>query len=130
MSLRSPLGRVLGLGSAKKGSGHWYAQRTTAVALVILGIWFVASLALLGRQGASHASVVHWLSSPFSAAMALLLVVVGAYHALLGLQVVIEDYVGDQGTRAVVIVAVKFALVVAALIGVLAVLRLAFGVHA
>lgn len=129
MSLRSPLGRVLGLGSAKKGSGHWYAQRTTAVALVILGLWFVASLALLG-QGASHASVVHWLSSPFSAVMALLLVVVGAYHALLGLQVVIEDYVGDQGTRAVVIVAVKFALVVAALIGVLAVLRLAFGVHA
>jgi succinate dehydrogenase / fumarate reductase membrane anchor subunit len=129
MSLRSPLGRVLGLGSAKKGSGHWYAQRTTAVALVILGLWFVASLVLLGH-GASHASVVHWLSSPFSAAMAMLLVVVGAYHALLGLQVVIEDYVGDQGTRAVVIVAVKFALVVTALIGVLAVLRLAFGVHA
>ena len=129
MSLRSPLGRVLGLGSAKDGSGHWYSQRTTAVALVILGLWFVASLAMLDH-GAPHSSVVHWLASPFSAAMAVLFVVVSAYHALLGLQVVVEDYVGDKGTRVVVLVAIKFALVVAALIGVLAVLRLAFGVHA
>jgi succinate dehydrogenase / fumarate reductase membrane anchor subunit len=129
MSLRSPLGRVLGLGSAKGGSGHWYAQRVTAVALVILGLWFVASLAMLGH-GAPHASVAQWLSSPFSAAMAVLLVVVTGYHALLGLQVVVEDYVGDKGTRVVVLVALKFALVVAALVGVLAVLRLAFGVQA
>ena len=129
MSLRSPLGRVLGLGSAKGGSGHWYSQRTTAVALVILGLWFVASLAMLG-PGAAHEAVTHWLASPFSAAMAVLLVLVGAWHALLGLQVVVEDYVGDKGTRVVVLVAIKFALVVAALIGVLAVLRLAFGVQA
>ena len=129
MSLRSPLGRVLGLGSAKDGSGHWYSQRTTAVALVILGLWFVASLAMLG-QGLSHAAVVHWLSSPFPAAMAVLFVIVSAHHALLGLQVVVEDYVGDKGTRLVVLVALRFALVVAALIGALAVLRLAFGVHA
>jgi succinate dehydrogenase / fumarate reductase membrane anchor subunit len=129
VSLRSPLGRVLGLGSAKGGSGHWYSQRTTAVALVILGLWFVASLAMLG-DGTSHGAVVDWLASPFSAAMAVLLVVVGAYHALLGLQVVVEDYVGDKGARVVLLVAIEFALVVAALIGVLAVLRLAFGVHA
>ena len=94
MSLRSPLGRVLGLGSAKGGSGHWYAQRVTAVALVILGLWFIASLALLG------------------------------------LQVVFEDYISDKGTRLVVLVALKFALVVAALVGVFGVLRIAFGVQA
>jgi succinate dehydrogenase / fumarate reductase membrane anchor subunit len=129
MSLRSPLGRVIGLGSAKGGSGHWYAQRITAVALVILGLWFVASLAMLG-PGAPHADVVRWLSAPFSAVMALLLLGVGAYHAALGLQVVIEDYVGDKGTRTVAIIAVKFALVVATLAGVLAVLRLALGVPA
>ena len=129
MSLRSPLGRVIGLGSARSGSGHWYSQRITAVALVILGLWFVASLAMLG-PGAPYEAVVHWLGAPFSAVMAVLLLVVGAWHALLGLQVVLEDYVGDKGTRTVVIIAVKFALVVAALIGVLAVLRLAFGVQA
>jgi succinate dehydrogenase / fumarate reductase membrane anchor subunit len=129
MSLRSPLGRVLGLGSARGGSGHWFTQRLTAVALVILGLWFVASLAMLG-PGASHEAVVHWLRSPLAAALALLLVVVSAWHAQLGLQVVIEDYVGDKGLRVVVLVALKFALVVAALVGVLAVLRLAFGVPA
>ena len=129
MSLRSPLRRVTYLGSAKGGSGHWYSQRITAVALVILGLWFVASLLMLGH-GAPHESVVAWLRSPFSAVMALLLIVVGAYHAQLGLQVVFEDYVGDKGTRVVVLVAIKFALVVAALIGVLAVLRLAFGAQA
>jgi succinate dehydrogenase / fumarate reductase membrane anchor subunit len=129
MSLRSPLGRVLGLGSAKGGSGHWYAQRVTAVALVILGAWFIASLAMLGA-GAPHAAVVDWLRSPFSAVMALLLVAVTGYHSALGLQVVLEDYIGDKGTRMVVLVALKFALVVAALIGLLAVLRIAFGAHA
>lgn len=129
MSLRSPLGRVLGLGSAKGGSGHWYSQRVTAVALVILGAWFIASLALLG-PGAPYAAVVDWLRSPFSAVMALLLLAVSAYHALLGLQVVFEDYISDKGTRLVVIVAVKFTLVVAALMGGLGVLRIVFGAQA
>ena len=129
MSLRSPLGRVLGLGSAKGGSGHWYAQRVSAVALVILGLWFVASLFMLGA-GASYEAVTGWLRAPFSAVMALLLIGVGAYHALLGLQVVFEDYVRDKGTRLVVLVALKFALVVAALVGMFGVLRIAFGVEA
>ena len=127
MSLRSPLGRVLGLGSARGGSGHWYSQRITAVALVILGLWFVASLAVVG-PGASHAAVVGWLQSPLSATMAVLLVVVSGYHALLGLQVVVEDYVGDKGLRTVLLVAIKFVLVTASLLGTLAVLRLALGV--
>ena len=129
MSLRSPLGRVLGLGSARGGSGHWYSQRVTAVALVILGFWFIASLEVM-TTGAPRAAVVSWLHSPFSAVMALLLVVVVAYHALLGLQVVFEDYISDKGARLVVLVALKFALVVAALIGILAVLRIAFGAQA
>jgi succinate dehydrogenase / fumarate reductase membrane anchor subunit len=120
--------RVTGLGSAKGGAGHWYVQRVTAVALVLLGCWFVAALASLG--GASHANVVAWLASPISSALAVLLVVTAAWHALLGLQVVIEDYVADHGQRIVVLLVVKFALVVAAVIGVLAVLRIAFGVAA
>jgi succinate dehydrogenase / fumarate reductase membrane anchor subunit len=128
MSLKSPLRRVTYLGSAKGGSGHWYAQRVTAVALVLLGLWLVISLASMG--GASHEHVVAWLSSPVAAAFAVLLVLTAAWHAMLGLQVVIEDYVGDKGARMAVLLVVKFALVVAAVIGVLAVLRIAFGVAA
>jgi len=126
MSLKSPLRRVTYLGSAKGGSGHWYAQRVTAVALVLLGLWLVISLASM--RGASHEHVVAWLSSPVAAAFAVLLVLTAAWHAMLGLQVVIEDYVGDKGTRMAVLLVVKFALAVAAVIGVLAVLRIAFGV--
>jgi len=128
MSLRSPLGRVLGLGSAKDGSSHWYMQRISAVALVLLGLWFVASLASL--PGAGHAAVTGWLRSPVNSVLAVLLVAVAAYHANLGLQVVVEDYVASKGSRTAVLVAIKFALVVAALVGVLAVLRIAFGVEA
>jgi succinate dehydrogenase / fumarate reductase membrane anchor subunit len=128
MSLRSPLGRVLGLGSARGGSQHWYAQRVTAVALVLLGAWFIGSLATL--DGGSYEQVAGWLNSPLNAALALLLVVVAAYHASLGVQVVVEDYVAAEGTRTIVLIAVKFALVVAAVVGVLSVLRIALGVAA
>ena len=128
MSLRSPLGRVLGLGSARGGSSHWYAQRVTAVGLVLLTLWFVVSLASLAD--ASYEQVTGWLRSPLNSALSLLLVVVGAWHAVLGLQVVVEDYVTDKGARLLVLVAIKFAFVVAAVVGVLAVLRIAFGVAA
>jgi succinate dehydrogenase / fumarate reductase membrane anchor subunit len=128
MSLRSPLRQVEYLGSARSGSGHWFAQRVSAVALVLLGFWLVASLASMG--GASHDRVVAWLSSPGSAALAVLLVLAAAWHATLGLQVVIEDYVGDKGTRLAALLIVKFAFAVAAVVGVLAVLRIAMGAAA
>ncbi len=128
MSLKSPLRRVTYLGSAKGGSSHWFAQRVTAVALVLLGLWLVGSFATM--DGATHEHVVAWLSSPVSAAFAVLLVLTAAWHALLGLQVVIEDYVGDKGTRLLVLLVVKFAFAVAAVIGVLSVLRIALGVAA
>jgi succinate dehydrogenase / fumarate reductase membrane anchor subunit len=126
MSLKSPLRRVTYLGSARGGSAHWYAQRVSAVALVLLGLWMAVSLASLG--GASHVNVVAWLSSPVAAALAVLLVLVAAWHSVLGLQVVIEDYVGDKGRRVVALLVAKFVFAVAAVIGVLAVLRIAFGV--
>jgi succinate dehydrogenase / fumarate reductase membrane anchor subunit len=128
VSLRSPLGRVLGLGSARGGSSHWYAQRVTAVALVLLALWFFVSLALL--PDASYEHVTGWLRWPLNSALALLLVVVAAWHAVLGLQVIVEDYVSDKGKRMLVLIAIKFAFVVAAVVGVLAVLRIAFGVAA
>jgi len=128
MSLRSPLRRVTYLGSARDGSGHWYAQRVSAVALLLLGLWLLYSLATLG--GSSHVAVIAWLGSPVAAAFAVLLVVVAAWHAVLGLQVVIEDYVGAKGTRVAALLLVKFTFAVAAVIGVLSVLRIAFGVVA
>jgi succinate dehydrogenase / fumarate reductase membrane anchor subunit len=126
MSLRSPLGRALGHGSAKSGSSHWYAQRVTAVALVLLGLWFAASLACLGSV--SHERVTAWLRSPANSVLAVLLLATGAYHAAIGLQVVVEDYVGANGVRAAVLLVINFALVGAAVTGVLAVLRIALGV--
>jgi succinate dehydrogenase / fumarate reductase membrane anchor subunit len=125
MSLRSPLRNVTGLGSAKGGAHHWYVQRVTAVALVLLGLWFVVSLATL--DGATHEHVAHWLASPLSSGLAVLFVAITAWHAVLGVQVVIEDYVADKGRRMILLLVAKFALVAAAVVGVVAVLRIAFG---
>jgi succinate dehydrogenase / fumarate reductase, membrane anchor subunit len=127
MSVRSSLGRALGLGSAKGASAHWVAQRVLGVALVLLGSWFVLALACLG--GASFEQASAWLHSPVSSALMVLLVVVAAWHAALGLQVVVEDYVSSRRARIAVLV-IKFALAAAAVLGVLAVLRIAFGVAA
>ena len=93
-SLRSPLGRAIGLGSAKHGADHWWAQRVSAVALILLGLWFAASL--IAHAGADHGAVVAWLRNPITAILMLLLVATTFYHAALGLQVVIEDYVHSE----------------------------------
>ena len=128
MSLRSPLGRALGHGSAKSGSSHWYAQRVTAVALALLGLWFVVSLACLGT--ASYETIVAWLRSPTSSVMLVLLLLVAAWHAVIGLQVVVEDYVASHDARSAVMIVIRFAMAAAAATGVLAVLRVGFGVAA
>ncbi len=94
MSLKSPLGQVRGLGSAKAGVQHWWAQRVTALALIPLGLWFVISIVFMA--GASHSDMVEWLSSPFSAGIAILAIVATFWHAMLGIQVVIEDYVHNE----------------------------------
>ena len=128
MSLRSPLGRVLGAGSAKGGSSHWVSQRLSAVALTLLGLWFVASLACL--DGASYESVTAWLRRTSTTVPMLLLVAVAAWHLVLGLQVILEDYLPSRGLRTVALVAVKFVYAVAALGAAVAVLRIGFGVAA
>jgi succinate dehydrogenase / fumarate reductase, membrane anchor subunit len=128
MSLRSPLGRALGHGSAKSGSSHWYTQRVTAVALALLGLWFVVSLACLGS--ASYETVAAWLRAPVSSVLSVLLLLVAAWHAVIGLQVVVEDYVPSKNLRAAVMIVITFAMAAAAVTGVLAVLRIAFGAAA
>ncbi len=90
-SLRSALSQARGLGSAKGGSAHWWTQRVTAVALIPLAIWFLASLLALGRG--NHADFVDWLQSPLNTILMVSLVIALFWHMALGLQVVVEDYV-------------------------------------
>lgn len=128
MSLRTPIGRVLGLGSAKEGVGHWWTQRVTSVALVILGLWFVS--ALLRLDDLSYGAVVTWMSSPVNAVLLALLVGTTAYHSQLGVQVVVEDYVAHHGAKVAVLLLLNFLHVALGALGVFAVLRIAFGMPA
>jgi succinate dehydrogenase / fumarate reductase membrane anchor subunit len=122
--LRSDLGRVRGLGSAQHGVHEWWIQRITALALIPLTIWFVASVIALA--GADHATVVAWIGSPVPAVLLVLLVAVTVRHTQLGLQVVIEDYVHSEGTRIAVLLLSKAILFLAGAAAVFAVLKLAF----
>lgn len=124
MSLRSPIGRALGLGAAKEGAGHWWSQRVSAVALVVLALWFAASL--LRFNTLEYAAVIEWVREPLNAVLLILLLGAAAYHSLLGLQVVIEDYV-HGGLRVVTLLVVNFLHYLIAAWGALAVLRAAFG---
>ncbi len=124
MSLRTPLARVRGLGSAKEGVRHWWAQRLTAAALVPLTIWFV--IAVLTMIGADHATFTAWLAAPLPALLMILFIVAGFHHMRLGIQVVIEDYV--HGTAKVVMQALLVAFTYTlGLACVLAVLRITLG---
>jgi succinate dehydrogenase / fumarate reductase membrane anchor subunit len=120
--LRSELARVRGLGSAKEGVAHWWAQRVTALALVPLVIWFVA--AIVSLVGAPHATVVDWIASPLPSLLLVLLLVATFHHAQLGLQVVIEDYVHGEAAKLALILLVKGAAVVLGLASIFAVLRI------
>lgn len=122
--LRSPLGRAMGLGSAKEGVMHWWAQRVTAAALVPLGLWFVISIIAL--TGADRGAVVAWLHAPFPAIVMVLTVIAVFYHMALGIQVVIEDYVHCEWIKISALVLnrlLSFALAVSAIF---AVLRISF----
>jgi len=125
MSLRSPLGYVLGHGSAREGVHHWWHLRTTSAALAVLGIWFVFAVLTLPDLG--RASIAAWLGKPFSAVLMMLFVFATVWHSLLGLQVVVEDYVRGKGARVLVLVLLRFVHVLAGAAALFAVLKLALG---
>jgi len=122
MSLRSPLGRVLGLGTAKDGTEHWFGQRITAIALIILGLWFAFSLAT--ASGFGYAEVVAEIGRPINAILLLLLSVTMAYHSYLGVQVVIEDYVHGPGIKVLALILSRFAHILLAVAAVYAILKI------
>ena len=123
--LRTPLGRAIGLGSAKEGVAHWWAQRLTALALVPLLLWFAASL--IAHVGAPRAATVAWLASPATAITMVLLLIAGCYHMALGVQVVIEDYVHGEALKLASLVLNRFVAFIVAIAGIFAVLRIALG---
>ena len=123
--MRSPLGRALGLGSAKEGVEHWLLQRVTAVALVPLVLWFVT--AVIGLIGADLDTVQDWVGRPLPAICLVLLLIATFYHASLGLQVVIEDYVHAELARVSLVIIVRLACIAFAIAGIVAVLTLALG---
>jgi succinate dehydrogenase / fumarate reductase membrane anchor subunit len=124
-NLRSPLARVLGLGSAKEGVHHWWVQRLTSVALVPLTVWFVVSL--LSLPSLDHATVVAWMGQLWTAVFLILLVLTATWHSQLGVRVVVEDYVHSSGSKALTLALLTFFHVVVAAAGVLAILKVAFG---
>ncbi|HWX50267.1 MAG TPA: succinate dehydrogenase, hydrophobic membrane anchor protein [Roseomonas sp.] len=123
IQLRSPLGRVRGMGSAKQGSHHWWVQRVSSMALLPLMLWFVISVASLA--GHSYADTIRWIGHPLNATLLLLTIAIGFQHTASGLQVVIEDYVEDEMTRMVLILVEKAACVLFGVLAALAVLRIA-----
>ena len=125
MSLRSPLGTVLGLGSAKGGTSHWLSARVSAAALVPLTIWFVVSLYTVGVR--DYWSVVRFVQQPLHAILLAILVPVAAYHSLLGVTEVVEDYVHEKGGKIVVKVLLQFVHVLLAVAGLYAVLKVSVG---
>ncbi|HVO49137.1 MAG TPA: succinate dehydrogenase, hydrophobic membrane anchor protein [Steroidobacteraceae bacterium] len=124
-SLRSPLGRVVGLGSAGDGVHHWWMQRLTSIALVPLTIWFVVSI--LSLKTLDHVTVIAWMAQSWTAVLLILLVLVATWHSQLGVRVVVEDYVHSAGTKTLTLVIVTFAHTLLAAAGVFAILKVAFG---
>lgn len=118
------IGRVRGLGSAKSGAGHWIVHRFTAIGNVLLVSWLVLSLALLPSH--DHGAVVGWLAQPLVAVPMMLMLVNVFWHLRLGLQVLIEDYVHDEGLKFGAFVLLNFYVVGAVALGLFAIARIAF----
>jgi succinate dehydrogenase / fumarate reductase, membrane anchor subunit len=123
MNLRSPLGRVLGLGAAKQGVAHWWVVRVTAIALIPLTLWFVT--ALLGKPLQSYDTMRGWLGQPWVAVLTILLIVTLAWHSRFGFEEIIVDYVHGKGAKTTLLLLSTFVHFAAAAAGVFAVLILA-----
>ena len=124
MSLRNPLAKARGLGSAKDGTGHWWAQRVSAIALVPLVLYLLYLLVSLA--GADYATVRLSIAEPLNAVLLVLFIGTAFWHARLGLQVVIEDYIHVGWLEITLMIAVKFVYVALGVAAIIAIGRIAF----
>ena len=122
MNLRTPLGQVLGLGSAKEGTDHFVSQRISAVALALLGSWFMVAMFRLDNM--AYLDVMRFVAMPMNTVLLALLCITIAYHSWLGVQVVIEDYVHAPGLKIFSLLASRFAHVLLGIAAVYAILRI------
>jgi succinate dehydrogenase / fumarate reductase membrane anchor subunit len=121
MDYRSPLAKVRGLGSAKAGTAHWWMQRVTAVALIPLSFWLIIFLDL--SLNAPYQETLTWLTSPVNTVCIVAWILAVFYHAALGLQVVIEDYIAAEGVKIVAVWTVNLSFLLLALAALIAVFR-------
>ena len=127
MRIQTPLARVRHLGSAKEGSNHWWWQRLTALLLVPLSLWFVASIWWLVIGGATYEAFQDWLSGPVAALLMLLFIGMMFYHLKLGLQVVVEDYVHTKAVKWTIHVMLNLGCLVGAVAAIYSTVAVAMG---
>ena len=125
MSLQSPLGRFLGHGSAKEGAHHWWMQRVSALALIPLTLWFVWAIAGI-EDLQDQAAVVAWMSGAFNGIALILLIIAVTYHSMLGVQVVVEDYV-HGATKVITMIILQLAHIVLSVAGIYSVIIISLG---
>lgn len=125
-SMRTPLGRVRAHGASGQGTGHFIGQRVSAVALLVLGLWFLVSV-ILQMHGPGFVDSIDFLSSPLNAVGVILLVITAFYHMRLGMQVIIEDYILKPSTKAILLLLNTLVLVALGAGAIFAVLIVNFG---
>jgi succinate dehydrogenase / fumarate reductase, membrane anchor subunit len=124
MKQESAIGRVRGLGSARTGAHHWWLERLTSVSTLILFVWLL--VALLRLPALDHETVTRWLASPLAAVPMLLLIVSTFWHTKLGMQVIIEDYVHEEGLKLFSITLLNFLVIAFGALAFFSVLKIAF----
>jgi len=121
----TPIGKARGIGSAQEGGVHWITERVTSIALLLLGVWLIASLLLLPKL--DQRTLVEWLHAPSGFIPMALLVIVGFRHALDGVKVSVDDYVHQEGSRFVISTFLLFLAIAVGAIALFALARIAFG---